>query len=347
MFGKCAFIPKIPSFFCHFDNKMKENNNKSVNLTLFSGGTMDLKALVRAYAEAVWNEKRLQAIDEIVHENVCIHSVLGDYSGREAMKQVVQVWLKAFPDLQVKEEQAIVEGDLVSVQWSAEGTQQGFFKGFPPLGNRVHYQGTTVYRIREGKIVEYWAYLDMQHLTQQFVRSCPEVRFETERLLIRTILKEDVPLINAFNERNRDHLSPWESVQDVNGPIERWLREGREGTAVRFLIFQKKDPSLLAGMCNFTQIFHGPFQACYLGYKLDASCEGQGIMHEALQRAIGFIFDEVGMHRIMANYMPSNQRSANLLKRLGFTVEGTAKNYLQINGKWEDHVLTSCSKSTI
>jgi ribosomal-protein-alanine N-acetyltransferase len=43
----------------------------------------------------------------------------------------------------------------------------------------------------------------------------------------------------------------------------------------------------------------------------------------------------------MANYMPRNQRSANVLKRLGFVVEGYARNYLLINNHWEDHILTS------
>lgn len=47
------------------------------------------------------------------------------------------------------------------------------------------------------------------------------------------------------------------------------------------------------------------------------------------------------MHRIMANYMPHNQRSGALLARLGFEREGYAKDYLLIDGKWQDHVLTA------
>lgn len=43
----------------------------------------------------------------------------------------------------------------------------------------------------------------------------------------------------------------------------------------------------------------------------------------------------------MANYMPHNQRSGNLLRRLGFVVEGYARDYLLINGRWEDHIQTS------
>lgn len=50
---------------------------------------------------------------------------------------------------------------------------------------------------------------------------------------------------------------------------------------------------------------------------------------------------EIHLNRIMTNFMPSNHRSEALLNRLGFTKEGIAKKHLKINGKWEDHVLTS------
>jgi ribosomal-protein-alanine N-acetyltransferase len=53
------------------------------------------------------------------------------------------------------------------------------------------------------------------------------------------------------------------------------------------------------------------------------------------------MFEQQKLHRIMANYMPSNKRSARLLQKLGFVIEGHAKKYLLINGQWEDHVLTS------
>lgn len=50
---------------------------------------------------------------------------------------------------------------------------------------------------------------------------------------------------------------------------------------------------------------------------------------------------ELKLNRIMANYLPDNQRSAGLLARLGFAQEGLAKRYLKINGHWRDHVLTA------
>ncbi len=65
------------------------------------------------------------------------------------------------------------------------------------------------------------------------------------------------------------------------------------------------------------------------------------LMREALTGAIGYVFERYGLHRIMANHMPANRRSGQLLARLGFEVEGRARAYLKINGAREDHVLTA------
>ena len=64
-------------------------------------------------------------------------------------------------------------------------------------------------------------------------------------------------------------------------------------------------------------------------------------MTEAVNAVVEYGFKDKNLHRIMANYIPSNVRSGNLLRRLGFTVEGYARDYLYLNGKWEDHILTS------
>lgn len=64
-------------------------------------------------------------------------------------------------------------------------------------------------------------------------------------------------------------------------------------------------------------------------------------MREVLEVGIAWAFDELGLHRLMANYMPRNERSARLLASLGFEREGYAKRYLQIAGAWEDHVLAA------
>jgi ribosomal-protein-alanine N-acetyltransferase len=164
---------------------------------------------------------------------------------------------------------------------------------------------------------------------------------ETERLSLKTIKASDYEAFRDFEERNKNQVSPWRNT-DLKTQMKYWEHEFEEGLSVRFLLFSKEtNSSEIMGICNFTQIFHGPFEACYLGYHIDKDYEGKGLMSEAVKRGIQYMFEEVNLHRIMANYMPSNLKSANLLKKLGFTIEGYAKEYLYIQGKWEDHVITS------
>ena len=163
---------------------------------------------------------------------------------------------------------------------------------------------------------------------------------KTTRLFLRPAQIEDAEKLESFYQENHTHFAPWESpYKNVAAQLYQWVCEETEGTGVRFLLFNPEEEVI--GLCNFTQIFRGPFQACYLGYKIGERYEGQGLMFEALTQAIPYMFEQLNLHRIMANYMPSNTRSARLLERLGFKIEGLAKNYLLINGKWEDHVLTS------
>lgn len=164
---------------------------------------------------------------------------------------------------------------------------------------------------------------------------------ETPRLFIRTLQPNDLSIIEEFERKNRVHFSPWQTPFSVVQAFPHWLKEIHDGSAMRFLAVDKTSPSALLGLCNFTQIFRGGFQACYLGYRIDQDYEGQGLMFEALKACIQTLFYEKNLHRIMANYMPHNTRSAKLLDRLGFEKEGYAKSYLFINQRWEDHVLTS------
>lgn len=166
----------------------------------------------------------------------------------------------------------------------------------------------------------------------------------TDRLIMRAPVMEDAGLLKNFEDRNRDHLGIWETLP--NDPIDKrllgLLKDIEDNRSVRFLMFLKERPEgPVIGMCNFTQIFRGFFQACFLGYKIDREYEGKGLMKEALEAGTQYMFEEVKLHRIMANYVPRNERSGNLLKKLGFVIEGHAQEYLLINGVWEDHVLTS------
>ncbi len=125
------------------------------------------KQVAEIYAHRIWDNKDLTAVDELFHEKCVVHSLLGDFYGPESMKNVIQAWLKGFPDLVVKNTAIIAEKDLVVIHWQARGSHQGEFKGIKPTGKSISYAGVTIYRINQSKIVEYWAYLDMQHLLKQ------------------------------------------------------------------------------------------------------------------------------------------------------------------------------------
>lgn len=130
-------------------------------------GHVSIKEIAKKYSNRVWNAKDIAIIDELVDQEILIHSLFGDFHGKEAMKEVVRNWLRGFPNLRVDPDFVIVENDLVSIQWHAQGTHQGEFKGRKPTGKSVSYSGMTIYRIKNGKITEYWAYLDMQFLLNQ------------------------------------------------------------------------------------------------------------------------------------------------------------------------------------
>ena len=155
----------------------------------------------------------------------------------------------------------------------------------------------------------------------------------------------------AFFERNREHFSRWDppappdfySAAFWERSIARSLDDFAADRSVRFDLFDgaMPDSPVVIGRVGFSQIFRGPFQSCILGYQIDAAYERKGLMHEALKEGIGYMFEVKALHRVQANHLPENQRSAALLARLGFVREGLAKDYLYIDGAWRDHVLNA------
>lgn len=107
------------------------------------------------------------------------------------------------------------------------------------------------------------------------------------------------------------------------------------------VLLRCQENNSMLGMAVFSAINRGPAQMCNLGYHLAENAQGQGYLTEGLPAALNHVFTTLGLHRVQANYMPRNERSGRLLRRLGFTVEGYARDYLKINGRWEDHILTS------
>lgn len=175
------------------------------------------------------------------------------------------------------------------------------------------------------------------------------IKLSDDKITVRTPQAGDEAHLVKFSENNVEHFQPTGLIvlpDDLT--IEKWQKyittaqqELDELKAVRFLIFHKDNNAVPIGKINYSQIFKGLFQACYLGYGIDKDFEGKGIMTRALRLTNNYMFEKVNLHRIMANYLPDNLASARLLAKLGFVIEGTAKDYLMVKGVWRDHVLTS------
>ncbi len=170
----------------------------------------------------------------------------------------------------------------------------------------------------------------------------------TQRLLCRLPEPGDAAAMLRYRHDNRAHLEPWEprrasdyySLRHCLRVIADGRNVARLGTGFPFLIVAADDGELV-GSFTLANVMRGPFQACMLGYGIGHARQGQGLMFEALEAGLEWVFGELRLHRVMANYLPRNRRSARLLERLGFEREGYARSYLQIAGVWEDHVLTA------
>jgi ribosomal-protein-alanine N-acetyltransferase len=176
-------------------------------------------------------------------------------------------------------------------------------------------------------------------------------QLETDRLVLRFPVPEEAPATLDYFVRNRDQLAPTDAPFRTGFfTLEYWERQLAENVAelaadrsCRFWVFLRDEPGRAVGVCNFSNFVRGRFQACMAGYSLDFTLHGQGLMTEALGRAIEYAFARNGlaMHRVMANHLVDNHASAAVLRKLGFTAEGTARDYLFVGGKWNDHVLNA------
>jgi ribosomal-protein-alanine N-acetyltransferase len=152
-----------------------------------------------------------------------------------------------------------------------------------------------------------------------------------------------------FHARNRHHLrmamtltpeidlpSYWE------GELPRRRTAMQAGQVVHLVGFVKQgDSSEIGCLLSFWAIEHGDFRACTISFMLDEPLEARSLMYSAAAPAVSEVLRRHNLHRIMATHLPENLRSAALLRRLGFVVEGYARDFVMVNGKWRDNVLLS------
>src|SRR5262249_17047526 len=149
---------------------------------------------------------------------------------------------------------------------------------------------------------------------------------------------------SALRELSRDFLTPWEPswpADDLTRAsfrrrIKRYSEDHRSDLAYALFVFRKQDSVLVVGL-TLANIRRGCGQAGSLGYWMGAPYARRGYMTAAVNALIPFAFGSLKLHRIEAACIPANTASVRLLERTGFRREGYARQYLCIDGKWQDH----------
>ncbi len=129
---------------------------------------MNSKSIADRFTEDLWDRGNLNIADEILSASFVDHDfVQGQTPGMEGYKQMVGAFRSAFPDLRVRNEDVIEEGNKVVVRWTANGTHNGQLMQIPPTGKKVSLKGVDILRIENDKIVERWGEFDALGMLSQ------------------------------------------------------------------------------------------------------------------------------------------------------------------------------------
>lgn len=174
------------------------------------------------------------------------------------------------------------------------------------------------------------------------------VWIETERMTLRLPSHGDFRAWSALRRDSAAFLVPWEpawapdhlSRKSFTNRVYWSARAEGNGTAVPLFLIRREDQGLL-GAITLDNIRRGPAQSGVLGYWIGAPFARQGYMREAIRAVVHYAFSALDLSRIEAACLPENAASRGVLEGSGFKYEGVAQSYLQINGRWRNHVLYS------
>lgn len=169
----------------------------------------------------------------------------------------------------------------------------------------------------------------LPEITQQLSQLCPNVG-------ISGLSPADGRHFLEMAKRSTSLHAPWVfppmDVLTFNELLERNNQENFETVVVR-----PKNGGDIIGIFNLSQIFYHNFQNTILGCYANVDYAGKGYMREGLLLTVAHAFFEIKLHRIEANIICNNKRSLNFFSNFGFRHEGMSKNYLYVNGEWQDH----------
>ncbi len=170
----------------------------------------------------------------------------------------------------------------------------------------------------------------------------PQIEIVTERLRLCTPTSLDAEEYAAYLRENREFHQRYSSNDSKNFRADTWRHFFGNETLLRLqresltLLARRQDNSAIMGACHFSGFLWRRYQYCSLGYHLAKTAEGHGYMTEVVAAAVEYVAKQWGVHRVQAFYDPANIKSAKLLERVGFRVEGAMQSYLHLNDEWHD-----------
>ncbi|MER2169117.1 MAG: GNAT family protein [Psychrobacillus psychrodurans] len=165
-------------------------------------------------------------------------------------------------------------------------------------------------------------------------------------IYIRLLKIEDTEAVLSLETRNKDFFKHYTVLREPNfytfekikERIENGIAGAKNDTLYAFGIFLISTDELI-GNVALSHISRGPAQSGMIGYCLDKTHNGKGYMTKAVKLAVEYGFKTLKLHRIEAGVMPHHIPSITVLEKAGFHKEGIAKENVQINGKWQDHLI--------
>lgn len=131
----------------------------------------DLKDQVRRFYKEVFENRNVDAIDELAAPNMIEHEQpppgITLKPGREGVKQMTKAWLDAFSPLTVQVHDAYQDGDTVIMRVTFNGTHSGDFAGIPATGKSFHVDGIDIVRFEGDRAAEHWGQFDAAALLMQ------------------------------------------------------------------------------------------------------------------------------------------------------------------------------------
>lgn len=177
-------------------------------------------------------------------------------------------------------------------------------------------------------------------------RTRVKIRIESERMSLRPPIHADFRAWASLRQESAEFLTPWEPTWAKDHLLRKgftnrvyWAQRSiTNGAAVPLFLIRRADQQIL-GAITLDNIRRGPAQAGTLGYWIGAEYARHGYMREAIEAVVHHAFQEMDLSRIEAACLPENIASRGVLEKSGFKYEGVAQSYLQINGRWRNHVL--------